>query len=247
MLAGPMQSNNDDDSGPISPVNAAVRLAARLGHNLRNLLMIMGRCIDSIRGQVPVQSPLESDLAELDRSIDRAFHLTHQLLAIGHPAPRERDVVDVNQLVINAVGMIERALDRGIVVEYRLGARRPDVIADPYELEWVLLNLVINSREAMPNGGRVMIGTVDHVRQVNDAHRAVVRLMVADTGRRGPANGEESPHPPLPDDRDLLAIRLGNVAILVANLGGWLEVDYQAGGGTTVHVDLPVAPGPADA
>jgi hypothetical protein len=90
--------SNDDASGSISPVNTAVRLAVRLAHNLRNLLMIMGRCIDSIRGHVPVQSPLENDLAELDRSVDRAFHLTHQLLAIGHPAPRERVVVDVNQL-----------------------------------------------------------------------------------------------------------------------------------------------------
>jgi signal transduction histidine kinase len=234
---------HDDASGPISPVTAATRLAARLGHNLRNLLMIMGRCIDSIRGQVAMQSPIENDLAELDRSIDRAFHLTHQLLAIGHPAPRERVVVDVNQLVLNAVGMIERALERGIAVEYRLLAAQPHVVADPYELEWILLNLLINSREGMPDGGRVTIGTADHARPTSDGHRAVVRLIVADTGRRAPAVSEASTS----SDSDIVAIRLGNVAILAANLGGWLEVDYQVGRKTTVYVDLPAAHGSTDA
>ena len=232
----------DDASGSTAPVTVAVRLAVRLAHNLRNLLMIMGRCIDSIRGQVPAHSPLENDLAELDRSIDRAFHLTHQLLAIGHPAPRERVVVDVNQLVVNARGMIQRALERGITVEYRLTAARPHIIADPYELEWVLLNLIMNSREAMPNGGHVVIGTADHERQTGDGTRAVVRLIVADTGRGVPANGHRTVSQ-RSDDADLVAIRLGNVGILVANLGGWIEADYQAGGGTTVNVDFPIARG----
>jgi two-component system, cell cycle sensor histidine kinase and response regulator CckA len=231
--------SNDDASGSIPPVNAAVRLAVRLAHNLRNLLLIMGRCIDSIRGNVAPQSPIEHDLAELDRSIDRAFHLTHQLLAIGHPAPRERVVVDVNLLVANAVGMIERALERGITTEYRLAAARPHVVADPYELEWVLLNLIMNSREAMPNGGHVTIETVDHTRQMNEGTRAVVRLIVADTGRGAAAEGEFPTSSRLSYDSSLAAIRLGNVAILAANLGGWLEVDYKAGDGTSVYVDFP--------
>jgi two-component system, cell cycle sensor histidine kinase and response regulator CckA len=234
--------SHDDASGSISPVTATVRVAVRLAHNLRNLLMIMGRCIDSIRGEVPAQSPLENDLAELDRSIDRAFHLTHQLLAIGHPAPRERVVVDVNELVADARGMIERALERGIITaEYRLAATRPYVVADPYELEWVLLNLIMNSREAMPHGGRVVIGTADHVRQTSDGNRTVVRLIVADTGHAAPADNGHRTQSRRSDDSDLVAIRVGNVAILVANLGGWMEAHYQAGGGTTVHVDLPAA------
>ena len=234
--------SNDDASGSI-PLTAASRLALRLAHNLRNLLMIMGRCIDSIRGHVPVQSPIEDDLAELDRSIDRAFHLTHQLLAIGHPASRERVVVDVNQLVVNARGMTERALDRGLTAEYRLAAVRPHVLADPYELEWLLLNLIMNSREAMPDGGCVTIETADHVRETNDGTRAVVRLIVADKGRGAPGESEYHTYSRLADDSSLIAIRLGNVAILASNLGGWLEVDYHTGGGTTVHVDLPAANG----
>ena len=112
--------SNDDASGSISPLNATVEVAVRQAHNLRHLLMIMGHCIDSIRAEISSRSPIENDLAELDRRIDRAFHLTHQLLAIGHPAPRERVVVDVNQLVADAEGMIARALQREITLEYRL-------------------------------------------------------------------------------------------------------------------------------
>jgi two-component system cell cycle sensor histidine kinase/response regulator CckA len=235
-----MESNDDKLA---SPLHATVRVAVRLGHNLRNLLMIMGRCIDSIRGEVPSRSPIERDLAELDRSIDRAFHLTHQLLSIGYPAPRERVVIDINQLVTNAEGMIRRALAENISPRYRLAAERPHVLADPYELEWVLLNLVMNSREAMPQGGQIRIETADHVVTVGDSGHAVVRLTVADTSEKPPAAPVDDKVMRPWDDTDITAIRFANVGILVDNLNGWLEVKHHAGAGTTVHVDLPVVHG----
>jgi two-component system, cell cycle sensor histidine kinase and response regulator CckA len=232
---------NDEGPGSASPLPATARIAARLAHNLRNLLMIMGRRIDSIRGELPARSAIEEDLAELDRNLDRAFHLTHQLLEIGHPARRERVVVDLNQLVVEAERMIDRVLENVITPQFQLAATQPHVRADPYELEWILLNLVMNSREAMPTGGRLSLETANHAREVPGGSQSVIRLTVADSGQ-GPASKTEDRTPSrLNDAGDLAAIRLGNVAILVDNLGGWLDVDFQEGRGTTVHVDLPVA------
>jgi signal transduction histidine kinase len=235
--------SKDDDARSVSPLHATVRVVVRLGHTLRNLLMMMGRSIDSIRGEVPPQSPIERDLAELDRSIDRAFHLTHQLLSIGYPTPRERVVMDINQVVTNAEGMVRRALGDTVTPRYRLAASRPHVLADPYELEWVLLNLVMNSREAMPQSGHVSIETTDQVVTLGDSGHPVVRLTVSDTGQTPPAKPVDDSTVRPWDDADITAIRLANVGILVDNMNGWLEVEHRAGVGTTVHVDLPVVHG----
>ncbi len=232
---------NDEGPGSAPPLHAPARAAARVAHNLRNLLTIMGRCIDAIRGQLPARSPIEEDLAELDRSIHRAFHLTQQILSVGHPAPRERHVVDVNQLVIDAERMIDRALENVVTPHYQLAATQPHVRADPYELEWILLNLVMNSLEAMPTGGRLSIETANHDRGAPGGSQAVIRLTVTDTGERPQSETEDHRPSRLHDTGDLAAIRLGNVAILVENLDGWLQVDVQEGRGTTVHVDLPLA------
>jgi two-component system, cell cycle sensor histidine kinase and response regulator CckA len=233
--------SNDDASGSISPLQVTVRAAARLAHNLRNLLETMGRCIDVIRAELPSGTAAESNLAELDRGIDRAFYLTRQLFNAEPPTARERVVVDLNQTVVNAKGMFGRALESTFTPEFRLVAREPRVVADPYELEWILLNLIMNSREAMPSGGRITIETADHVRAVNNHQVPVVRLTITDTGEKPPSETEDRVPLPLYDTSEIAAIRLGNVAVLVENLGGWLVVDYERGRGTTVHVDLPAA------
>ena len=186
---------NDEGPGSASPLPATARIAARLAHNLRNLLMIMGRRIDSIRGELPARSAIEEDLAELDRNLDRAFHLTHQVLEIGHPARRERVVVDLNQLVVEAERMIDRVLENVITPQFQLAATQPHVRADPYELEWILLNLVMNSREAMPTGGRLSLETANNAREVPGGSQSVIRLTVADSGQ-GPASKVQRTAPP---------------------------------------------------
>ena len=236
-----MESNDDANAtGLIAPLNAAAR-AAQLAHNLQNLLMIMGRCVDSIRGQLPAGSSVEDELAELDRSIDRTFHLTQQLLALGRPASGGRAVVDVNQLVRNAAGMLERALASSTTPRYQLGATSPHALINPYELEWVLLSLIIHFREVMPKGGGLAIATTTETRCVGDRSRAIVRLTVAQTSSEAPEEPLDRPVPTPWDASDIPASRLRNIANLVESLGGWLEVVHQAGRATTVQVDLPVA------
>ena len=236
---GPMQSN-DDAPGSMPPLDIAAK-AAQLAHNLQNLLMIMGHCVDSIRGQVPSGSPFEDNLSELDRSIDRAFHMTQQLVALGRPTSAERVVLDVNQLVRNAESMIQRVLKSSISPRYRLAAASPHVVANPYELEWVLLSVILHFREAMPKGGDLIIETANASRGTRDRSRAIVRLTVAHGSADTPAEMRHETSPPPWDASDIPASRLRNITNLVENLGGWLGVEPQAGRETMVQVDLPVA------
>ena len=174
---------------PGPELHAVLAATVRLSHTLRNLLMIMGRCVDSIREAVPPRSPIDDDLGELDRTLDRAFHLTHQLLALGHPATPDRVVVDVNQLAANAEGMIARAVGGGVTVRLLLTATRPNVMADPYELEWLLLNLIMNSRETMTEGSLLTIETADHEQPYEDGRRAFVRVTIHGAGPAGVTGG----------------------------------------------------------
>ena len=96
---GPPMGSNDDGSGSISAAAPADRRSSTATAQLNHLLLIMGRCSDEFPAELPQSSRPGTDPGELDRSIDRAFHLTHQFLTLGHPTPRERVVVDLHDLV----------------------------------------------------------------------------------------------------------------------------------------------------
>jgi hypothetical protein len=229
----------DDDSSGSGPLLDVAAQAVQFAHHLRNLLMIIGRSVDSIRDRMPAKSAIDDDLAELDRSIDRAFHVTDQLIGIAHPDFRERVVVDVNQAVLNAKSMIERAVGGGATPHFQIAATRPHVLVTPYELEWVLLSVVIHCREAMPHGGCLSIGTANRTLRAGDGG-TTVRLTVAETEADALPETRDRTFPSHWNASDIPASRLRNIAVLVESIGGWLNVDYQAGRATTVHVDLPV-------
>ena len=236
-----MESNDADPSRSISPLHVTVLVTVRLAHNLRNLLMIMGQCADSMRRHAPREPRLDDDLTELDRTLDRAFHVTHELLAIGHPSAREPVVVDVNQLVTDARGMIERALGDGMSLRLRLEARKPHVLADPYELEWLLLNLAMNGRDAMRQEGVLTIETGDCARPLHEGGYPLsfVRLTVRDAGHVVHPRAQDRVPWRLFTISDGADLRLANAAMTVERLDGRLHVDREEGVGTSVHVDLP--------
>ena len=180
---------SNGNASPAPALHAVLAATVRLAHTLRNLLMVMGRCVDAVRADVSPGSRADDDLGELDRTLDRAFHLTHQLLALGHPVSPDRVVVDVNQLVANAEGMIRRAVGGGVAVQLLLTATRPNVLADPYELEWLLLALIVNSRETMTEGSLLTIETADHDQPHEDGSRGFVRVTINGAGPAGVTGG----------------------------------------------------------
>jgi signal transduction histidine kinase len=185
---------------------------------------------------VPPGPQVDDDLDELDRTISGAFHVTQQLLTLGRAGRGERTIVDVHQVITAAEGTLRRAIGSGVALRFQFEARTPHVLADPYELEWLLLNLVING-EAVPDGGELSIGTFNHAPASHNGAGAFVRLTVSDTRESVPAASGAIAR--------AISVRLVNLAVAVENLNGRLEIERQEGHGTIVHVDLPVASGSA--
>src|SRR5688500_8519999 len=136
---------------------------AILTNDLRNLLTVMVSCIDAIRSSVPPHPVVDHSFVELDGAIYSAFYISREMLGIARPHRVEPAVLDVNELIAQAKGVLKRIVGNDIRLSLDLAAPSPIVRADVVQLEWVLLNLAANAADAMPQGGlfKIETATVD--------------------------------------------------------------------------------------
>ena len=204
--------------------------AVSRANDLRVLLAAMVTCVDSIRAKVPQGLNVDRDFAAFDSAIDNAFYVSRELIAVGAPKTSEPGVIDVNELVLQVRGILERILGPSIRLSFSLAATSPIVQADAVQLEWVLLNLAANGRDAMPDGGTLTIETtsIDAAPQdirATSRHRRYIRLTVRDTGETKKGG---------------TGLGLTGVAITSRLLNGSLHVHSNEPHGTAVHIYLPV-------
>ncbi|MDD9967567.1 MAG: PAS domain-containing protein [Myxococcales bacterium] len=154
------------------------RLAGGIAHDFNNLLMVIAGSAELLRESLPNSSELEGIL----EASERARSLTAQMLAFGRKQRLEPRPVDLNEVVVGASRMIERLIAGQVELATALEAERAVVVADRTQLEQVLINLVVNARDAMPLGGKVTVAT----RNVDDPWTGMsgpfVELSVADQG-----------------------------------------------------------------
>jgi signal transduction histidine kinase len=138
-------------------LEAVGRLAGGIAHDFNNLLSIVLGYSTSLIAELALDAPMRSDIEEIRRAGERAAELTHQLLAFGRRQVLEPKVLDLNEVVLNTGRMIRRILGENIelVVVPAPGLWRVKV--DPGQVEQVIVNLVINARDAMPEGGTLTI------------------------------------------------------------------------------------------
>jgi two-component system cell cycle sensor histidine kinase/response regulator CckA len=226
-----------------------VLIIAKLASDLRVLLTVIVNCVESLRALVPADRTTEQIFAELDGAVDSAFYISREFLALSEPRG-ERGVIDANELVAQARGVLERVLGQDIRLSIGLADAPPIVQADPVELEWVLLNLAANGRDAMPDGGVLTIETssIEAWLQYSDASiprpRRYLRLTVSDTGRGMTPEAQMRGIEPFFTTREgATGLGLTSVAITVRSLKGWLHVQANEPYGTRVHVYLPMLSG----
>lgn len=218
-----------------------------LAHNLQNLLSIMSRCADSLGDRSHGRSAQEQrDLRHLNAAIDAAFRLSRDLLAaVGLQQPSEPLVIDVNELIVRCRGMLKRLT--GDAIQLVIKAEAPDLVVEaaPVQLEWILMNLAANGRDAMPDGGVLHIETESVERWIgatDDISRPshYVCLTVRDEGHGVADHTRTSLFEPFFTTKALGAgLGLTSVALTARLLKGWLYVDSLKAGGTSVHVLLP--------
>jgi PAS domain S-box-containing protein len=170
-------------------MEAVGRLAAGVAHDFNNLLTIIQSCATMLTHEVPPSSQELADAQAILNASRRAGELTQQLLAFSRKQILQPQRVDVNRQIASFLGLLERAIGNDIAVETRLSDDTWPVVADPGQLQRVLMNLGLNARDAMPNGGTLRLRTENVVIDRGSASErpglkpgAYVRVVIEDTG-----------------------------------------------------------------
>lgn len=225
------------------------RLAGGVAHDFNNLLTIILGHADLLLAQLPANSPVRSTIDEIQRAAESAAALTTQLLTVSRRQAEEPELVDLNACISELDLMLRRVM--GEDVELRL-ALHPDpglVRMDRGQVDQILLNLVVNARDAMPNGGVVTIETAPMVvTSAPPCARAALgpgpylTLRVADTGVGIAPEMLARIFEPFFTTKDPArssGLGLSTVESIAARAGGTVGVSSQLGRGTTVTVYLP--------
>src|SRR5436190_2885344 len=165
------------------------RLAGGIAHDFNNLLTVITGLADLAISSIGDNDPIRPDLHEIRLAGDRAARLTRQLLALSRQQVLKPEVLNLSDLLAHMREMLRRLIREDVELVFALSPGLGSVKADPGQIEQVVLNLAVNARDAMPNGGRLTITTddVELDRTFAAAHPSVVpgphvMLLVSDTG-----------------------------------------------------------------
>ncbi len=227
------------------------RLAGGVAHDFNNLLTVINGYSNFLLGKLSAADPLRAGLKEIHKAGDRAARLTQQLLAFSRKQVLEPRVLDLNRVVGEMRSMLGRLVGEDVQVRFELSAAAGMVRADPHQIEQVIVNLVVNARDAMPHGGMLLIETADvelderYVRSHPEAHAGrYVRLAVSDTGVGMDDQTRRQIFEPFFTTKGAgkgTGLGLSMVQGIVAQSGGHIQVYSEPGHGTTFKVYLPSA------
>jgi two-component system cell cycle sensor histidine kinase/response regulator CckA len=222
-------------------MEAVGRLAGGIAHDFNNLLMVITANLDLLAEKIGPANELDNSL----QALTSAAGLTRRLLAFGRKAQLSLKLVAPNELVRSTVELVHRLVGDEVRLEVELAAELPQVRVDALEIERALVNLVVNARDVMPQGGVVWIGT--RSRRAGGADQ--VELFVAD---EGPGIDEATrPHifEPFFTTRESAGgtgLGLATVLGTAEQHGGTVRVEPRPGGGSMFTIVLPAVAGPAD-
>jgi two-component system cell cycle sensor histidine kinase/response regulator CckA len=229
-------------------MEAIGRLAGGVAHDFNNLLTVIsgyGHMI--MRGLTP-DDPLHSCIEEVLRAASRAASLTNQLLAFSRRQVIQPKTLDLNVLVANMDRLLRRVIGEHIDLETVLNPGLGSVKADAGQLEQVIMNLAVNARDAMAEGGKLSIRTSNvEVPPSSRRHADVrpglyVRLTVADTGKGMDAETMVHLFEPFYTSKETgkgTGLGLSTVYGIVKQSGGEVVVESKPGRGATFHIYLP--------
>jgi len=230
-------------------LEAVGKLAGGIAHDFNNILTGIQGYVEMLLRQSELGGADHSDLSEILSLARRAAGLTRQLLAFSRRQPLRPVVVNMNELIGGFLKMLERIIGEDIDLTFKPGKGLGNVRADPGQIEQILLNLSVNARDAMPNGGRLAIETMnvtldeDYVRiHAGTRPGEYVLLVVSDTGSGMDKATMERIFEPFFTTKDVgegTGLGLATVYGLVKQHGGNIYVYSEVGRGTTFRIYLP--------
>ncbi len=230
-------------------MEAVGQLAGGIAHDFNNLLTaILGYC-SLMLDDMPLDNPLRSDLEEIRLAGERAAGLTRQLLAFSRRQMLQPQIVDINTIVKDLERLLRRLITADVQLVTVLAPELPSVRVDPASIEQVLMNLAVNARDAMPQGGRLTIetGRVQLDEDYASSHAGVVpghyvMLAVSDTGNGMDETTRARIFEPFFTTKEQgkgTGLGLATVYGIIQQSGGHIWVYSEIGHGTTFKVYLP--------
>jgi signal transduction histidine kinase/ActR/RegA family two-component response regulator len=226
------------------------QLTGGIAHDFNNRLAVIGGCLNLLSRKI---ARGESDMAPLiekaNETVDRTAKLVHSLLAFSRQQPLEPEVVDCNKIVANMSELILRTLGSSLKVETVLGSGLWRSRVDPHQLESALLNLAVNARDAMSNGGKLTIETGnasiddEYARQHAEVQAGqYVLVAVTDSGAGMPPEVVAKAFDPFFTTKGPgkgTGLGLSQVFGFVKQSGGHMKIYSEVGLGTTIKIYLP--------
>jgi PAS domain S-box-containing protein len=231
------------------------QLTGGVAHDFNNLLSVIANYAAFVRDEVASQAPRETwesvaqDIQRIEVAAERASELIRQLLAFARRDVIHPRAVNLNETVHTIEQLLARTIGEHLELTTDLAAEPYRVLADPGQIEQVLINLAVNAREAMPSGGKLTIQTANtNVDEVYAARHAGLHpgqyasLKVSDTGTGMPGAGTDQAFEPFFGTRpkgEGTGLSLPTIDGIVTQAGGYVQTDSEPGIGSTVTIWLP--------
>jgi PAS domain S-box-containing protein len=230
-------------------IEAVGRLAGGVAHDFNNLLTIIKGYVEMAMQRSLDRPELHSDIRHIEEAADRAVTLVRQLLAFSRKQVLRPKVLDLNTIVVNLDQLLRRLMPQNIEMKTFVSKEAGTIKADPGQIEQVIMNLVVNARDALPDGGHILIETsnVDLGSAYTRDHAVVapgpyVLLAVSDTGIGMSADTVAHIFEPFYTTKESgrgTGLGLSTVYGIVKQSGGYVWVYSELGKGTTFKVYLP--------
>lgn len=230
-------------------LEAIGRLSGGIAHDFNNLLGVIIGYSEVLQRQIGEKHAFREAVDEIKNAGKRAAVLTQQLLAFSRKQVLEPKVLDLNTVVSEVDRMLRRLIGEDIELKVALAKGLGMVKADPGQIDQVIFNLVVNSRDAMPEGGKLTLETSNAELDQNDVNKfryvvpgSYVLLKVSDTGCGMDAELQSKIFEPFFTTKDPgkgTGLGLATVYGIVKQSGGYIWVDSEIGRGTTFKIYLP--------
>jgi nitrogen-specific signal transduction histidine kinase/ActR/RegA family two-component response regulator len=230
-------------------MEAVGRLAGGVAHDFNNLLTIIKGYVEMALQRCMDRPDLHGDIRRIENAADRAVNLVRQLLAFSRKQVLRPKILDLNAIVVNLDQLLRRLMNENIEMKTFVSKDVGAIKADPGQIEQVIMNLVVNARDALPGGGRILIETsnVDLDSSYTLDHAVVrpgpyVLLAVTDTGVGMTADTVAHIFEPFYTTKESgrgTGLGLSTVYGIVKQSGGYIWVYSEPGKGTTFKVYLP--------
>jgi len=244
----------EDQLRQAQKMEAVGRLAGGIAHDFNNLLTAIRGNAELMSHRVKKDPAMAAEVDEILHAADRAASLTRQLLAFSRKQVLQPIALDINEIISGVARMARRLIGTDVQLRLELGQTLSQILADPAQVEQVLLNLIVNARDAMPSGGTIVVQTANakldasapEIAQFGIAPGAFVLLTVSDDGIGMDHATQARIFEPFFTTKETgrgTGLGLSTVYGIIRQTGGAITVESERGKGAIFRVYLPAVVG----